>query len=124
MSDINFLSFLREKKGISVLYAVFIASVLLAIGLGLSTILIQQIKMMRGIGYSVVAFCAADSGLEMVLLNRDNPSNIDEIFLPNGASYQVQVTAGGEGDCPGEFYFCIKSIGNYQETSRAIEINY
>jgi len=41
--------------------------VILAIGLGLSVILIRQTKMMTGIGYSVISFFSAESGIEKVL---------------------------------------------------------
>jgi len=55
------------EKGVSILLTSLIMSVVLAIGLGLSVILIQQTKMMAGIGYSVKAFFAAESGIEKVL---------------------------------------------------------
>jgi len=122
----------QKQKGISVLYVVFIASILLAISLGISAILIQQIKMMREIGYSVVAFYAADSGIERVLMDWQNPDltpHYYSCFLPicslaNGATYEVFVAGGGDGDCPIDFNYCIKSIGEYQKTKRAIEISY
>jgi len=124
----------QKQKGISVLYVVFIASILLAIGLGISAILIQQIKMMREIGYSVVAFYAADSGIERVLVDRQNPNlglhyyscyslSSPPCSLDNGSTYQVFVTSGGTSDCPDADY-CIKSIGAYMGTKRAIEISY
>ena len=99
-------------------------SILLAISFGISGILIQQIKMLGEIGHSVVAFYAADSGIERVLMDRDNPSNIPKTFLSNGAAYEVVVAGGGTGDCLIDFNYCIKSIGEYQKTKRAIEINY
>jgi hypothetical protein len=120
MSDINLKN--QKQKGISVLYAVFIMSILMAISFGISAILISQIKMLGEIGHSVVAFYAADSGIEEILLNRDSPLNIDETTLANGATYEVFVTPAG-GDCLADYY-CIKSIGEYQKTKRAIEINY
>ncbi len=80
--------------------------------------------MLSEAGHSVVAFYAADSGVERVLVNRDNPSDIGETHLDNEASYQVFVSPGGSGDCPDEFYFCIKSVGIYRGVKRAIEINY
>ena len=56
-----------KEKGVSILLTSLIMSIILAIGLGLSTILIQQTKMMTGIGYSVISFFAAESGIEKVL---------------------------------------------------------
>lgn len=107
------------------MYAVIVMSILLAIGLGISGILIPQVKMLRDIGYSVVAFYAADSGIEKILLTRSNPSSISKTYLSlNGPSYEVFVFGGGVGSCSEEFNYCIKSIGNHKNTKRAIEINY
>ena len=54
---------------------VLISSVILAIGLGISAIIIQQTKMMENIGYSVIAFYAADTGIEAALYDLyRNPS--------------------------------------------------
>lgn len=131
MSNINY----KNKKGISVLYVVFIASILLAIGLGISGILIQQIKTLGEIGHSVAAFYAADSGIERVLMAWQAPELEPDYYscyslsspacsLANGATYRVFVLEGGGVDCSLEFTFCIKSIGTYKKTSRAIKINY
>ena len=48
---------------------VMIISVILAVGLGLSSIFIQQTKMTRDVGKSVISFYAADSGIEAQLYN-------------------------------------------------------
>ena len=52
-----------SQKGVSVLYAVFVVTVLLAISFGINGILISQVKMLGDIGHSVVAFYAADTGI-------------------------------------------------------------
>lgn len=104
--------------------ALMVMTILLAMALGLSTIFIGQTKTIKQMGNSVIALCAADAGIENVLLNRSNPIDISETFLSNGASYQVLVTVGGTGSCPAESNFCIKSIGAYLGTRRAIEIVY
>ena len=117
MSQSNF------QKGISLYLALAIMAVLLAIALGISTIFLGQVKTMRGMGYSVIAFYAADAGIEKILLNRASPTDIPETPLSNGATYRVVVLPGGSGGCSALNY-CIKSIGNYEETNRAIEISY
>ena len=111
------------QKGTSLYLAVAIMTILLAIALGISSIFLGQVKVMRGLGYSVIAFYAADAGIERILLIRDNPLDIPETFLSNGASYRVIVEFAGTGSCTAENY-CIKSIGSYKETNRAIEISY
>jgi len=119
MSLIDFNQ-LNGKKGISVLYAVFIMIILLGIGFGLSGLSVQQMKLLGDIGHSTIAFYAADSCIESVLMNQSEPSNIS-LVLANGSTCQVSVSFGGSCTAPN---FCIKSIGSYQEAKRAIEINY
>ncbi len=55
------------QKGVSLYYAVIITSLLLAIVFGLSTILISQIKILKEMTDSTVAFFAADTGMEKIL---------------------------------------------------------
>lgn len=57
----------ESEKGILLLIIFFVASISLAIVLGVSIILFSGIKMVRNIGNSVVAFYAADTGLEKTL---------------------------------------------------------
>ena len=51
----------------SVFLAIIILSILLAIGLGLSTILVSQIRMIKEISDSISSFSAADTGAERIL---------------------------------------------------------
>lgn len=121
------------SRGISLLLTIFMISILLAMSLGLSTILLQGIKMVRGTGDSVIAFYAADTGIERTMVGWANPppSDIPETTLDNEARYRVFVykgpeTPGGPApECtePG-LYYCIKSVGFYNGTKRAIEIDY
>lgn len=113
----------NKEKGVSLYLSVIIMTVLLAIALGTSSIFLGQVDIMRDLGYSVIAFYAADAGIEMILMDRNSPSDVPETALSNGATYQVFVEPTGSGGCLAS-YFCIKSIGSYKETSRAIEITY
>lgn len=61
------IKFEKSEKGASLYFAMVILSILLAIALGLSAILIGQTRMITGMGDSVVAFYAADTGIERVL---------------------------------------------------------
>lgn len=125
MRNLN-LKVQNSKKGISLYLALMIMTILLAIALGLSTIFIGQTKMLREMGYSVIAFYAADAGIEKVLVDRSNPNLTLDYYsgsLLNGATYQIIVTEGGTGGCSAANY-CIKSIGTFKETRRAIEIGY
>jgi len=112
-------------------------SVILAVGAGLSTIFIQEGQMMVEIGYSVIAFYAADAGIERVLMMEPVPSITKDLDsdVP-GASYTVYVKCGKDvlpdacpqglvidSSCNGLNY-CMKSIGSYKTVKRAIEIEY
>ena len=117
------MNYKHSQKGISLIFSIFILTFVLGIALGGATILVRQMKITRDIGYSVIAFYAADSGIEEVLFkDRDDPSSVpddyhEELIFSNGAKYIVDVTKSG-GDVT------IKSEGTYKNTSRAIEIVY
>lgn len=122
----KFILVLKEQKGVSLLFAILILSVVLSIGLGISLIVIQQAKMMGEMGNSVIAFYAADAGIEEFLLSTSTPVDIPPTALQNGATYQIKVEASSTPNCLpfGASYYCITSTGVYKKTSRAIEIIY
>jgi len=114
----------------------------LALALGISAILLSQTKVIKEMGNSVIAFYAANTGIERVLyidrsicssyeliadrVNclKNEVSNIPsgDLKLDNGAQYELVVDAGGEGTCPSGKTYCVKSSGIYKETKRAIRI--
>lgn len=57
----------KPEKGAALYLAVVVTGTLLAIGVGISSMLINQLATLRGIGDSVFAFYAADGGIERVL---------------------------------------------------------
>lgn len=67
----NFFVFLKGKRssqrGVALLVTFFIMGIAVTIVLGVSVILLSELKMIRGIGNSVVAFSAADEGIEKTL---------------------------------------------------------
>lgn len=108
--------FLISNKGVSLYLAIIIMVLLLAMALGINAILLGQLKMIRGMGDSVIAFFAADTGIERALYEERSVSG----ELDNGARYEAQFLAGG-GQCDAPNY-CLKSIGTFKETKRAIEV--
>jgi hypothetical protein len=124
-------------------------SILLAMALGLSTILVSQIKMIRGMEKSVIAFYAADTGIEKALTERAaSPTpypnapyvgalNLDgdaieglsgnncpdDLKDPDDVCYYVEVLDSSNPDC-NALNYCLKSKGVYKDTQRAIEVNY
>jgi len=115
--------------GVSLYFALMIMTVLLAIALGISTILFGQLKVMRGMENSIVAFYAADTGIEKELYEEHPPGTHYSDYLDlNGNGFQdsedsvynVWVISAGGDSCPATVNYCIKSIGVYKETRRAI----
>jgi len=109
-------------KGVSIYLAIMIMGVLLALALGVAAILYSQIKVTKGMGDSVSAFYAANTGIERELYEKNPTGTSYSDYLDNGASYTVIITAGGEDTCPVGVNRCIKSVGVFKETKRAIRI--
>ncbi len=121
-----------KNKGISIYIALVIMAVLLNIALGISAILFGQIKMTREIGYSVIAFSAANTGIDRAIYEGTPPGNTIVGYLDlndNGvqdeedSSYRVDVISAGTANCPSPpaVHSCIKSVGVFKKTRRAIE---
>ena len=132
----------KSQKGISLYFALTIMTIFLAISLGLSTILLSQIKMIRGIGYSVIAFYAGDTGIEEIFYLDAKcfqsdcesycagyPNNCSglpngyetSISLDNGASYEAKFSTFTSN---GGIIYTAESTGLYEETKRALEASY
>ena len=109
--------FKNSKKGVSLYLALMIMFILLAIGLGISLIIVSQMKMMKGMGDSVVAFYAADTGIEHSLYNKRVKGETGEISdTPLGeASYEITKIFGEN---------IWQSVGTFKGVKRAVEISY
>lgn len=121
----------KIEKGVSIYLVILISTFILAIALGLSALLIPRIEIGREISYSIVAFYAADSGIEKVLTEKQSPLPSYDGFVDlNGNSiqdsedavYHVDVFTPGP-ECTA-LNFCLRSIGSYKGVRRAIEANY
>ncbi|OGZ18564.1 MAG: hypothetical protein A2Z68_00670 [Candidatus Nealsonbacteria bacterium RBG_13_38_11] len=139
-----------QERGVALFMTVLIMSVILAIGLGISGILIQQIRISGNIGNSVVAFYAADSGVEQQIYDlyklKENHSPSYNLTMANSAFYEVTVECstgnlrcsegeefyglpidqepeGEDGHCS-SMNFCVRSLGTFNTAKRAIEVNY
>ena len=109
------------QKGVSLYIAIMIIAILLAIVLGTGAILLGQLKTIKGMENSIAAFYAADSGIEKVLMDRDNPNTGAGHYdgSVGDATYQITVLVAS---APDNFY--IRSVGEYKGTKRAIEVVY
>jgi len=79
-------------------------------------------KMIKGMGDSVIAFYAADTGIERALYEDATPPQTFPGSL-DGASYIASVISPGSEGCSSNVNYCIKSVGIYKETRRAVQVN-
>ena len=122
-----FKYFLFNQKGASLYLAVMIMSISLAMVLGIATILTGQIKTMKGIENSVIAFYGADTGVERMLKEVAESSVSGAMTI--GAGKEVDYSAEKKGKglvewCPDDpnYSCCMRSFGTYKQTKRAIKI--
>ena len=73
------------RKGVSLYIILIIVSILLTMSLGLQTLLVNQLKGMREMANSTIAFFGADSGMERILYL--NALCQDQAFCTTGAPY-------------------------------------
>jgi len=116
---------MNKESGLSLYLSIIIMSIILSIVFGISSILLVQLLTIKGMENSVVAFYAADTGIEHVLVDRIDPTihNGYSETLDNGASFDITAVASGVGGCTATS-FCIKSVGTYKNSRRAIEVKY
>ena len=106
------------NKGISLYLVIVILTVSMTVILGLVVLLIGEIQIISPLGDSIVAFYAADAGIEHSLYNLREEIGTGEVvgefeIRDNLASYTVSVEGSKH-----------ISHGNYKDTNRAIEIEY
>jgi len=122
-----------KEKGISLLFSIFLFTILLGISLGISHFATRQIQMLRETGYSVNAFYAADSGVEKAMLNIFGNNSCPPTTGTN-PDYVVYFECKNSSSCPTGCVqsslncqapnFCLKVIGTYSGVSQAIQIEY
>lgn len=122
----------NRQEGISLYIALIIIVIMMAIALGLSTILVGQIKTIKSIGHSVKALYAADTGIERALYDNGTASYSASGYLDlnsNGfqdaddSTYNVVGISAGSNGCPGGVSYCLKSVGTFKQTKRAIIVS-
>lgn len=126
---------LREQKGVALYISIMILSAIMAIGLGISSLLMGEIEIARDINRFVPAIYAADSGIERALyklrkggdfVSCPNTSScvINSTVLSNGASYRVIVLDSGAQWCPVGSSVCIRGLGTLENTNRGFEVTF
>jgi len=111
----------HKQKGIALISAVIVSTVLLTIIFTLTAIFIPKLETTREASKSVAALFAAESGAEWCIFIRNKGAIAMPIML-NGAELLDEM---GEpldsGDCSID---PVKIIGEYQGVSRAFELEF
>ncbi len=125
-----------SKKGSSLYFSMIILSIVLAMALGLTAILVSQTKIIKGMGDSVKALYAADTGIEEVLYKDKlcrktgcgtdcvDPDDCDDGILGRDSDDPLPGTVGSASY---KAFFndgasSITSIGDYLNNKRAIQV--
>lgn len=131
-------NFFKKERGAALLLVFLILVAVLAIALGVSGLLLTEVKMSREVPKSLRAYYVAEVGIERKLFEiRADPPNSNDIgsgpgwctgsgkqCLDSDTCYAVDVIPGGTGTCPAAMLYCIKSYGCYKSVRRAIEVSY
>ncbi|MBD3282226.1 MAG: hypothetical protein GF387_01295 [Candidatus Portnoybacteria bacterium] len=111
----------EKQKGVSLLLTLLIMAALLAVAFGLSRLSLGEIKLARDIPKSLVAFYAADSGIERAIYQDrvlGSISNFNDC-VDDSDEICYEVTTEMDGSTR-----VIISNGSYKDIQRAIEIRY
>ena len=112
----------RGRRGIAIYLAAVTLSIVMTAALGASLIAFYQIKNINEAGKSIIAFAAAETGIEWSLTYVNETNYMTEcpedVTLNNGATYMVTCDLCGTNN----EYICIRSVGNYKGTQRTIKI--
>ena len=99
------MKLIKKERGIILLVSFFVMILALSVVLGISTILLSEIKVMRGLGNSVVSFYTAETGIEEILYfdNREVPEggvrgfcNICNVRVANNCSGTACTFSGSD----------------------------
>lgn len=106
------------------LFAMFVLAIALGIGLSVSALIINQVKMAVDAGQSVAAFYAADAGAEKCLYQVRKPPSTDPCDTFPGGSINTTLTNGASFIVSRDAEKIIRSLGTYQRTNRKIELSW
>ena len=144
----NIVHHIHSSRGSALLLGLLILSAVLGVGLGVSSVVVQNISGARGVEFLTISFPAADAGVERALhrIRKDGaftgstcqgPGNQDAICdlsavlsVAPDVSYAVHIYEPGFGDpavgtCPGTVQnWCIFSTGSFDTIFRSIQVSF
>jgi len=132
-----------RERGVSLYLTLLLLSLVLGIALAGSSLLIGQLGRLKSSGNSVLAFYAADAGIERALFidNKNcalsssvaeritcvqtqiNSLTQQDKTLANNATFGLEIASGGSGFCPAGKNYCIKSKGVFKDATRTLRIS-
>jgi Tfp pilus assembly protein PilX len=123
---------MKTKKGFILYLTLILLSLLLLMSLGLSQIFVFQSKILETVGKSVIAYYAAETGVENALyeyyVNNKDPSFSISTTSIDSAQYSVDVVSPTSTNqrCSSQYYsdVCIISTGKFLDTQRVVSSNY
>jgi hypothetical protein len=114
-------------KGTSLLLTLLVMAAFLAIALGVSRLSFGEITMFRDQSKSIVAYYAAESGVECQMFNDrtaadpNNPALCPSACLDIFGGNQVCYSVNASGNTPNR---TITSVATYRDVNRAVELTY
>lgn len=130
---------LRREEGIALYLSLIIMGLALALSVGIATSLLREIGVARNIARYTPALAAADTGIERALYEIRKNGNFTScptisscaigsegspIQTEEGGSYYVIILDTGVDWCTDAPQRCIRSLGGYQGTNRALEASF
>lgn len=109
-----------SQKGVSLLLTILVMAALLSIAIGLARLTLGEIKLVRDIPVSLVAYYAAETGVEEALFQEwqtPEGAHSSSDCLANNSCYVVSVERTGSS-------VKVTSVGSYQNTKRSIEVSF
>jgi len=111
-----------SQKGVSLLITLLIMAAILAIALGVSRLSLGEIKISRDAPKSLIAYYAAESGVEWALYeDRINGQALVDYSFSDCIETDICYSGSASGVSPAR---TIISNGSYQNTARAVQLTY
>lgn len=131
MTKIYFIKKNNSRGAISLLVVLSVLAVISMIAIGSSFIISSELKLSSSAGDSLIAYCAAESGIESALYDavknsveptaaRCNPPAYDQWTVSGSLKYCLTVTGlVSDGTLTN-----IQAIGEYKSARRSVEISF
>ncbi len=130
-----------HEKGVSIYITLILLFVLFGLAMGLSALILGQLKILSSMGDSIVAYYAGEAGVEEMIYQTKTETSFPGSItgsLSNNSSFEVEmycaegvdecVDACSGSPCTTESWcdvrFCPISKGTFQDTNRSVRVKY